>query len=146
MQICAESGWEYLNGKCYKLITEQKSWQEAKEHCQTLNSKLAEPQSPCESDLLHYFFQITRPKDITENYAWIGINDIKTENTFVFSSNDQSLSYEHWIAGEPNNGGGNEENCVHLHYEFGDGKWNDINCDYWKKLSICERRHFDGWP
>ena len=144
MQICAESGWEYLNGKCYKLITEQKSWQEAKDHCQILNSKLAEPQSPCESDLLHYFFQITRPKNVTENYAWIGINDIKTENTFVFSSNDQPLPYEYWIPGEPNNSYGWED-CVHLHHEFADGRWNDIKCD-WKKLSICERRHFGGWP
>ena len=142
VQICADLGWEYLNGECYKLITEEKSWQEAQEHCQTLGSKLAEPQSPCESDLLHYFFQFARPRDATEKYAWIGINDIDTENTFVFASNGQPVPYNYWNVGEPSNDYGHGD-CVHLFYKLSDGKWNDIQCS-WKKWFICERRHFDG--
>ena len=143
MQLCEDTEWEYLNGKCYQLITEQKTWQEAQDHCKTLSAKLAEPQSPCESDLLHYFFQIERPRSATENIAWIGINDIGTENTFVFASNDQPVPYKYWHVGEPNNE--EQEDCVHLYYKSGNGKWNDLQCD-WKKWFICEIRHEDKFP
>ena len=140
MQIC-EQGWEYLNGKCYKLVIETKTFEEAKENCESLGAKLAEPQSPCESDLLHYYLQITRSKDETKKHAWIGINDIDTEGTFVFASSNQGLPYTYWNPTEPSNGNGNGEDCVHLYYEKENGEWNDIPCNY-QALSICEKPHF----
>ena len=137
MQICAESGWEYLNGKCYKLITDKKSWESAKHHCQSLGAKLAEPQSPCESDLLQYFFQIAHPRNATEKFAWIGINDIDTENTFVFTSNGQPVPYKHWRETQPDNYYGNE-NCVNICSNSINGRLNDLSCSriIW---SICEK-------
>ena len=139
VQICPDSGWEYLNGKCYKLITEGKTWQEAQEHCQTLEAKLAEPQSPCESDLLNYFFQITRPRDATEIYAWIGINDIDTESTYVFASNGQPVPYQYWKANQPDNHNGHED-CINICYNLDNGKMNDLKCSgEWWIWSICEK-------
>ena len=143
MQLYEGPEWEYLHGKCYQLITEQKNWQEAQDHCKTLKAKLAEPQSPCESDLIHYFLQITRPRDAdVGGYVWIGIKDIDTENTFVLASNDQPLKYEYWDPNEPNNWG-DDEDCVHLNQRLSNGKWNDMKCSH-KRAFICERRYYDN--
>lgn len=139
VQLC-EDGWEYMNGKCYKVIADLKTWEEAKENCKSLGGKLAEPQSPCESELLRHFFQIARPLGATDSIAYIGINDIDTEGKFVFASNDQDVPYEYWYQNEPNNAGDGGEDCVNLNYRHDIDKWNDINCSR-KILSICEKRH-----
>ena len=141
VQICPDPDWEYLNGKCYKLITDKKSWESAKHHCQSLGAKLAEPQSPCESDLLQYFLQIARPKDATETFAWIGINDIVTENTFVFASNGQPVPYKYWREGQPDNHNHNGENCVNICSNAKNGRMNDLACSgtIWSIWSICEK-------
>ena len=140
VQICPDLGWEYLNGKCYKLITDKQSWGEAQDHCQTLDAKLAEPQSPCESDLLHYFFQISHPKNVAQDYAWIGINDIGTENTFVFASNGQPVPYTYWKENQPDNFNGNED-CVNICSGINNGRMNDLPCSSasWFIWSICEK-------
>merc|ERR1711976_843381 len=62
VQLCAD-GWEYLNGKCYKLVVEEKNWEEARANCVNLGAKLAEPQDPCDSELLRHFSQISWPSE-----------------------------------------------------------------------------------
>ena len=64
------------------------------------------------------------------NVFWIGLNDIKKENKFVWSDGTTS-TYRKWIPPEPNNHNGNED-CVELaktgwpvHTKV---IWNDVAC------------------
>jgi len=65
------------------------------------------------------------------NGFWIGLNDIVSEDTFVWSSGEP-LTFAHWEEGEPNDRGGNEDVAViNYHYWYGAGQsgkrgsWND---------------------
>jgi len=53
--------------------------------------------------------------------VWLGLNDAKTEGTFVYSSG-QTPSYTNWEPGEPNNV--NDEDYVAMY--SGNGRWVDV--------------------
>ena len=72
------------------------------------------------------------------NY-WLGIHDKDTEGTFVFDSDDKSISTNRWANGEPNNIGG--EDCVEVDVES-DKLWNDVPCT--DKLSVICARDIPG--
>ena len=137
------TGWTYINKKCYQIVTAKKSWTAARDFCTSLNAKLAEPQTTCESDLLHYHLQLTIAQLSTaattdyEVEVWIGIQDISSEGNFVYNSNGNGISVEYWASGEPNNDAGDED-CAHLYGAFVDGRWNDNDCaeSHW---SFCEK-------
>jgi hypothetical protein len=64
---------------------------------------------------------------------WIGLNDRDQEGAWEWS-NGESLDYEAWGSGEPNNSG--NEDCVELN-RFGDETWNDVACNQSLRF-ICE--------
>ena len=37
------------------------------------------------------------------NRYWIGLNDIANEGSFVYNSDQSSISWENWRNGQPNN-------------------------------------------
>ncbi|MHB8519117.1 MAG: FG-GAP-like repeat-containing protein [Limisphaerales bacterium] len=53
---------------------------------------------------------------------WIGLNDMLSQGTFVWTSNDPS-TYSNWSGGEPNNSNG-YESAVRM---YGNGTWDDYN-------------------
>jgi len=57
---------------------------------------------------------------------WLGLTDIASEGTFVWSDGSSS-SYRYWYSGEPNNYGGAED-CTES-YTSRSGRWNDLRCD-----------------
>ena len=59
--------------------------------------------------------------EILVNLKVVGLNDIGTEGTFVWSDGSNS-SYRNWISGEPNNAG--DEDCAHSQPIT----WNDLPC------------------
>ena len=64
--------------------------------------------------------------------CWIGLNDIVSENTWVWADGSTN-TYTRWGIGEPNNAGGAED-CVHLH---SDGYWNDLPCEVMLNCYYC---------
>ena len=44
--------------------------------------------------------------------VWIGLNDIKSEGTYVWGVNQASVRYNAYRNGEPNNVNGNEDTCI----------------------------------
>jgi len=62
------------------------------------------------------------------NRAWIGGNDLVTENTFLWTDGTTfAVTYTNWRTGEPNNGNGNfQEDCALI--ESG-ATWDDRPCD-----------------
>ena len=53
----------------------------------------------------------------------------------MYASSKLGLSYQNWAAGEPNNGGSNDEECVQCRWN---GLWNDVSCDF-QSAFACER-------
>ena len=98
IKIQCPDDYEYIYGKCYLIVKEQKTWHEARDDCINRGGKLAEPESQCVSDLLHYFLQVIVAIDGgSEYFAFIGINDESTEGSFVFDSNQNEVSYKYWL-------------------------------------------------
>ena len=100
---------------CYKTSGDEPTWQEAETIC--LNhgyDGLASVSNLAEKNFL---------KDLLDYDAWIGLNDISSENTFVWTNGDTS-TYRHWDQGEPD--GSTSENCIKMN--DGAGKWFDEDC------------------
>ncbi|GKY92937.1 hypothetical protein MPSEU_000262700 [Mayamaea pseudoterrestris] len=68
---------------------------------------------------------------VKDRYAWIGLNDIKTEGSYQWS-NGQALSTlaadQLWSQGEPSGKNAPIEDCVEIQ-AIKSGKWNDIKCN-----------------
>ena len=80
----------------------------------------------------------------TYGEVWIGVSDQETEGTFrniasnnatVFISPSTTVTYAHWVPGEPNDAGGHED-CVYIHGD--NGTWNDTSCDDTNHAAVCE--------
>ena len=53
---------------------------------------------------------------------------------FVYETNSQTIGYQNWNPGEPNDWGPGED-CTEIH--VGNGKWNDMPCS--EQMSVvCE--------
>eukprot|EP01084_Bolivina_argentea_P300661 518500_1 len=59
--------------------------------------------------------------------CWIGLNDVSTENVYVWNNGEIQADYTNWADGQPDNYQG-EEHCVELNDEYFDGKWGDASC------------------
>ena len=58
-------------------------------------------------------------------YMWIGLNDIDTEGTYVWTDGSNG-DYTNWYSpSQPNNL--HNQDCVVVFYN--DGKWQDVHCD-----------------
>lgn len=57
------------------------------------------------------------------NEAWIGVNDLVTEGTYVWAD-EGPLAFTNWALNQPNNGNGVQDCCRML----ADGTWNDTDC------------------
>ena len=68
-------------------------------------------------------------------YTWIGCNDIAHEGRFVWSHNNQVVTYSKWSSGQPDNGRKTEDCCMLLHH----GYWNDDQCYNSHKSFICKK-------
>uniref|UniRef100_A0A8C6SXF7 C-type lectin domain-containing protein n=1 Tax=Neogobius melanostomus TaxID=47308 RepID=A0A8C6SXF7_9GOBI len=58
--------------------------------------------------------------------AWIGLSDAQQDG-FWFWINGDPLRYTNWCAGEPNNAGGNPQECVVINFSA-NKCWDDERC------------------
>ncbi|XP_054834316.1 C-type lectin domain family 4 member G-like [Eublepharis macularius] len=124
-KMCPE-GWLLNKGKCYYFHEQEIHWSLAKNFCENQGSHLvvindADEQMFLQSKKKRYLY-------------WIGLHDMKNENTFVWVD-DSPLSYTHWFAGEPNDYGHGED-CVTMTER---GWWNDYACGREVTGTICEK-------
>ncbi len=93
-------------------------WENAQNYCRTHHTDLATVQSNEDWTSLRE----AADEEKFSSYAWIGLfNDI---NGWRWSYNEESLMFESWALGQPNNYGEGEE-CVATTFE---GKWLDFSC------------------
>ena len=129
---------------------EKKTAADARAFCNGIGSKLFEPR-----DLPINAFVASEAKARGLSQFWIGVGDVQTEGTFRYDSNDDSITWNNWNKGQPNNYGVGED-CTavgvtqisHSHStgkyshehnldSFEVGQWWDQQCLYLKAF-ICE--------
>ena len=69
-------------------------------------------------------FLATEAFAIADTDWWIGLNDLKTEDSFAWSDASK-VDYTNWAGGEPNNAG--DEDCANM-APWAGGDWNDMFC------------------
>ncbi len=118
------------NGHYYVLTSGQVNWEEAEAQAAALGGHLVTINSQAENDFLQrvYFSGPAR-----HDSFWIGLNDVNSEGTFVWSSGEP-VTYTNWEPGEPNDFLSDEDYAVlNWHYAYGypsaPGTWNDTNLD-----------------
>ena len=105
--------------KCFSYFSHSGiNWADAGVNCQSWGGDLASIANAGENAALDYIRNTGEPGG-----CWIGLNDIETEGTFVWSDGINS-SYRNWISNQPDNTFG-DENCVNLNPIT----WNDLPCN-----------------
>ncbi|RVE65935.1 hypothetical protein OJAV_G00121150 [Oryzias javanicus] len=132
-----DPGYLLYGNYCYHLETEDvKNWQDAEDHCSRQQGHLASIHSQEELSFLtaHMVGQ-----------AWVGLNDIKSENQFVYTDGTPA-DFLPWAPGQPDNWQDNED-CIHLrgHSHAEPGLFNDDFCTSTREF-ICKKAKGLGPP
>ena len=112
------------------------NYTDAMVNCQTQfgsnnTGKLFEPRDASTNDqVIQFAKQMILP---STSEMHIGINDMATEGTWQYATGGD-LVYTNWANGQPDNYGGNGQDCGHT---TPDTTWNDGHCLN-KQPSICE--------
>ena len=128
------TGWENFHGHCYFFSSVKKTWDEALEFCQSMNSYIVETDSDGEVN-----FVATKFKGKQVSF-WVGANDRQEEGKFMWQNSEQLVPHAFWYKNEPNNSGG-DENCAAFYSTTARdffGKLNDDQC-YNTRVFVCER-------
>ena len=126
------------------LFSREKTWSDAKDHCERIGRRLLTTSSKKEVDDLKDYLNSRvwdgRP-DIQFWNLWLAATDLDPKGVWTWQTSKQDLNstYTTWANGEPSGG---EEHCMELKLIYFDATWwNDVKCEV-KKRYICEI--FDG--
>ena len=123
-------GWRSFNSYCYKFVSEKKSWQAAKIHCESLTptEKIGNLASVGDNATNMFISTLTSGEE-----AWIGGQQ---DDVGVWSWSDgRNWNFTSWATNQPNNGGQNQK---FISTNFGaDGIWNDNNGNS-ERESVCQ--------
>ncbi|CAH2273539.1 Hypothetical predicted protein [Pelobates cultripes] len=119
-------GWHREIYSCYYVSKSKKTWDEARDECQTLNSQLTTISSSDERKILSKIYE-------NKERYWIGLRRDRN-NIDVWKWMDGTvMTYSNWDTDEPNNEK-NNEHCA----ETMAGPWNDQDCNTMQKF-ICKK-------
>ncbi|XP_053381392.1 delta-like protein C isoform X4 [Mercenaria mercenaria] len=126
VEPCPEEGWTLFSGSCYYVSDTKLDWLSAVAACNETGGYLAEFQSPEE-----VFFTYT----ITDLFdtIWIGLNDIQTEDEFVWHYSGDPVSFSPTFYKE-NQHPSHDCVFVFIYYQY----WYDDDCNN-QLLYICEK-------
>ncbi|XP_028897924.2 CD209 antigen-like protein C [Zeugodacus cucurbitae] len=151
-------GWEMASGELYQNVEGAYSvrfgkteytvwhrkpltWQNAYDFCERYNSSLVvlnEREKIVKLQLFlvkNNFVQAQINDDDPGFIYWIGGNDLKERNKWMWIPINKPFTYTHWLVGEPTRS--SDQRCV----EMGDkalGRWSNSPCSL-KRYFICER-------
>ncbi|XP_014899448.1 macrophage mannose receptor 1-like isoform X1 [Poecilia latipinna] len=120
-------GWRRHGSFCYFVGTETKTFDEAKEDCQSSASYLADVSNGVDNAFLVSLVGL-RP----EKHFWIGLSN--QNNLDIFSwTNTEFVRFTHWNSGMP----GNQQGCVAMATGVLAGLWDILPCTN-KEKYICK--------
>lgn len=122
------------SGFCFSFVfTPKLPHKDAKATCERHGGTLVLIKTQDIQDFIYN--QLAHTYNHTHDKVWIGLNDIVTEDKFVWEDGT-SLNYSNWASGEGPNSGSiqhvfqhNTEDCVILDVGVR-GKWHDYSCDH----------------
>ncbi|XP_020621088.1 uncharacterized protein LOC110058770, partial [Orbicella faveolata] len=116
--VCQDD-WTYFKGYCYRKVSSCDSWSGGQGTCATLGANLPSIHSQEENVYVQSLHGGEK--------SWLGLSDINTEGTFVWSDGT-TFDFHYWAKHQPNNF--HNEDCVHtLGFLLGHKyEWNDVNC------------------
>ncbi|XP_031416906.1 ladderlectin-like isoform X2 [Clupea harengus] len=129
LQTCPRYWFRY-GTRCFKFVSEARSWAKSESHCVAMGGNLASVHSIVE----HSFIQeLIREHTQGTPRTWIGGYDAVEEGRWLWSDGSR-FDYTDWSPGEPNNQYGGEH-CIEINFG-GRLLWNDLSC---KRLlpSVC---------
>ena len=118
------------DGTCFNYITGSgTNWENARLLCTSWGYDLATVKSSQENNLLHAIRSSS-----SSDGCWIGLNDISSEGTFVWSDGSDYL-YRNWRVSQPNNY--HNQDCVRFYDNL---EWNDWDCTVKPTCSYCSTK------
>ncbi|KAJ3605426.1 hypothetical protein NHX12_027473 [Muraenolepis orangiensis] len=116
---CSGADWYELGEFCYKPFGVKKTWDSARQACQSLGAELVSILSMTEQSWVEsYLYMAT-------NDVWTGLHDPRQVGFYMWSDNHMT-TFTNWAPGEPNNHAGFKEDCVEMLHES--GRWDDVAC------------------
>ena len=113
---------------CYK---DQITWDSAQAYCMSLGGNLATITTQEEQEaVFSYIDKFDIDKDV-----WIGITDVNEEGNWSSWITGESMNYENWGSGEPDNGGEQDYGAIcpverkGIGYNIAPGQWDDLSMD-----------------
>lgn len=110
-------------GKRYELVSDPKTWKEAKQHARTKGGNLVVIESAEEQALVE---SITKNSEGKQMAIWIGLSDEDDEGQWEWVSGED-IGYTNWGPGNPDDGFGLQDYAWIGWY--GDGRWDDLQGD-----------------
>uniref|UniRef100_A0ABM5GR70 C-type mannose receptor 2 isoform X1 n=1 Tax=Pogona vitticeps TaxID=103695 RepID=A0ABM5GR70_9SAUR len=130
VKVDCDPSWQPFQTNCYRLISEKKSWLDAKKTCSRNEGDLVSIHTLSELE----FVTKQIKQDVEE--LWIGLNDLRLQMNFEWSDGTPVL-FTFWHPFEPNNFRDSLEDCVTI---WGpEGRWNDSPCNQ-TLPSVCKKR------
>lgn len=138
-----EAGWEFVQGKCYKMFVSDNrtiTWYQANATCSSLNAYLIVLDTRAE---IRYIGLYALAHSLKFSEIWIGLTDLAVEGTFVWV-NGFTLSetgYNNFASRWHN--GGMTENCVHAVNTLR-SEWYNRDCEFKAANYMCEKSKYFG--
>ncbi|KAF7657908.1 hypothetical protein LDENG_00020600 [Lucifuga dentata] len=145
-------GWFHHASQCYFMSLRVRNWTEARHHCQKLGGDMVVIRNIIDQMFItnftsQYKWQYPGERILS---VWIGLQDMKVENEFVWINNEKLNPNEtYWKKGEPNNAlieSQYGQDCVvvvaskeTIPYTDWTNSWDDLNCDNRTRHYMCER-------
>ena len=135
-------GYSLIEDNCYFFeTTKQQNYDTAKENCKTKfngmngTGKLFEPKTLDVNEKVHKI----AVSDFAENWYWVGVNDIQSDGTWVYTSNGSPIPFNlPWLSSLFFGSRGTSKNCILFNEPSSIGKWGDYSCTT-EYYSICEQ-------
>ncbi|KAI8495355.1 hypothetical protein Bbelb_268100 [Branchiostoma belcheri] len=130
----AHPGYTLRGDTSYKVFTEAMSYHRAEMTCEADGGHLVDIKT---QSLHNFILDMVRQANRYQDY-WIGLNDKRTPNVWTWSDGSplSGCGFSMWAPGEPNNGGGQGQDCGQLWAAVG-LRWDDDFC-YVQKRFICQ--------
>ena len=122
------------DGKSYTLMPSKSgNFEEVKAICEDQGLMMFEPRNEATYDAVY-----AKAKEHGLDMIYMNIQRENPESKFKFLSDNIEIDWDYWAPSEPNNYGGNGENCVSSHFlRANKGQWIDIMCEYVGQV-ICQ--------
>ena len=130
------------NGKTLIDLLEPQSYSKAKKACEDMGTTLAVVESAAQNGvLLQQLYDAGAPN------AWIGLDDLATEGSFLWVDGTPLGAYKNWLENQPTDVHHEKEDCVVVgvwgskaNPDARDGQWNDQPCEEDdERYALCQK-------